>query len=300
MPPPVKALDSQRVRGNFSTHASEYDSYASVQKRVVELLNRNLGRVELLSGPCLDVGTGTGALASTLSESLTGQALVVMDIAHGMTRTALDRLPKAMACDGDARHLPFAGETFACVVSSSVYQWVDCLPSAFAEISRVLKPGGAFALAMFGEKTLHELRSSHCRAIMEYDSGRTSHVQNFPTLDEVANSMEAAGLVCHDLYKVMEVEYHRDVPELLKQLKQIGASNAAADRPRGLAPRRVMQAMIRFYEETYRCALGLPASYEVIVAMARKCGEEGSAETATEASKMAAMDEGGCGAGCVA
>ena len=212
-----------------------------------------------------------------------------MDIAHGMTRTALARLPEARACDGDARRLPFAGETFACVVSSSVYQWVDCLPSAFAEISRVLKPGGSFALALFGEKTLHELRSSHCRAMMAHGSGRSSHVQTFPALDDVAKALEAAGLACQDLYTMMDVEYHRDVPELLKHLKQIGASNAAADRPRGLAPRRVMQSMIRLYEENYRCSFGLPASYEVIVAMARKCVGVGPAGTVT-ANMITTMD----------
>ena len=68
----------------------------------------------------------------------------------------------------------------------------------------------------------------------------------------------------------MEVEYHSDVPDLLRQLKQIGASNAAADRPRGLASRRLMQEMIDAYETNYRCDDGVPASYEVIVVIAEK------------------------------
>jgi malonyl-CoA O-methyltransferase len=68
----------------------------------------------------------------------------------------------------------------------------------------------------------------------------------------------------------MEIEYHADVPDLLRQLKQIGASNAASDRPRGLASRRVMQEMMKVYEENYRCNNGLPASYEVIVMIAEK------------------------------
>ena len=70
----------------------------------------------------------------------------------------------------------------------------------------------------------------------------------------------------------MEVEYHQDVPGLLRQLKQIGASNAAAQRPRGLASRRVMHEMVRLYERDYRCEAGLPASYEVIVVISEKPG----------------------------
>jgi len=267
---PIKAIDSEHMRGHFSSHARDYDRYASVQKRVIEFLYRKLSAFEKPSGILLDVGTGTGSLAAEILRSDADQPLVVMDIAHGMTLEAVKRLPAVFACDGDARDLPFSNDTFATVVSSSVYQWVDCLLSAFNEVTRVLKPGGLFALALFGEKTLCELRTSHQRATAENGRSRASHVQSFPTLNEVSAALSLAGLPCLDLLSTMEVEYHADVPELLRQLKQIGASNAAADRPRGLASRRVMQSMMKKYEEEYRCADGVPASYEVIIAIAEK------------------------------
>lgn len=267
---PVKAIDSTQMRENFSSHAGDYERYASVQKRVVSLLYRKLSTLSKRTGVLLDIGTGTGALAAKILESNPEQTLVVMDIAHGMTLTAANRLPSASACDGDARALPFANDIFAAIVSSSVYQWVDCLPSAFKEISRVLRPGGSFALALFGEKTLFELRSSHRQAMLKICGNRSSHVQSFPSLVEVSAAFASAGLFCRDLQSSMEVEYHNDVPELLRQLKQIGASNAASDRPRGLASRRVMQSMMKIYEDEHRCDAGLPASYEVILAVAEK------------------------------
>jgi malonyl-CoA O-methyltransferase len=267
---PIKAIDSGHMRGNFSNHAGDYDRYASVQKRVVELLYQKLSAYEKPPGALLDVGTGTGALAAEILRSDVDQTLVVMDIAHGMTLEAANRLPGVSACDGDARFLPFVDDSFATVVSSSVYQWVDCLPTAFNEVNRVLKAGGLFVLALFGEKTLCELRDSHCQATAENGGNRVSHVQSFPTLNEVSVALSLGCLSCLELLSTMEVEYHDDVPELLRQLKQIGASNAAADRPRGLASRRVMQAMIKMYEEAYRCDNGLPASYEVIIAIAEK------------------------------
>ncbi len=267
---PVKAIDSQRVRGNFSEHAGNYDSYASVQKRVVKLLCGTLKDNVLLEGPLLDVGTGTGALTAALLDGSQREQFVVMDIAHGMTQAAGQRLSGCRACDGDARHLPFTDGVFAGVVSSSVYQWVDCLPSAFAEVNRVLNPGGCFAVALFGERTLYELRTSHRKAMSEQKNARLSHTQDFPTQNEVAEALAASGMSCQFLSSTMEVEYHLDVPDLLRQLKQIGASNASADRPRGLASRKVMQSMIALYERDYRCAAGLPASYEVIIAIAQK------------------------------
>ena len=267
---PVKAIDSAHMRGNFSSHAGDYDNYASVQKRVVELLCRKLSALECSAGTFLDIGTGTGTLAANIAALRTEQPLVVMDIAHGMTMAASQRLPHACVCDGDAMSLPFSDNTFAVVDSSSVYQWVDWLPSAFSEVARVLQPGGLFAVALFGEQTLSELRTSHRRAFTENQQSRSSHVQNFPSFADVSVAIEQAGFSSRELCGTMEVEYHADVPDLLRQLKQIGASNAAADRPRGLASRRVMQTMMKLYAENYRCDDGLPASYEVIVAVAEK------------------------------
>lgn len=267
---PSKAIDIKRMRGNFSCHAGDYDRYASVQKRVVALLSRKLSGFERNGGVLLDVGTGTGALAAEILCSGSGQSLVVMDIAHGMTLEAVNRMPAVLACDGDARSLPFANDKFSTVVSSSVYQWVACLPSAFSEVGRVLMPGGLFVLALFGAETLCELRASHRQATDENHDRRVSHVQSFPSLQEVSAALGLAGMTCLELHSTMEVEYHADVPELLRHLKQIGASNAAADRPRGLASRRVMQAMMKIYDEGYRCEAGVPASYEVIIAVAEK------------------------------
>jgi len=112
--------------------------------------------------------------------------------------------------------------------------------------------------------------SSHRHAFAENNQSRSSHVQSFPALSEVSAAIELAGLSCHELCSTMEVEYHSDVPDLLRQLKQIGASNASVDRPRGLASRKIMQSMMQEYESRFRCEAGLPASYEVIIVVAEK------------------------------
>lgn len=268
---PVNAIDNQMVRTHFSAHAGDYDRYAAVQKRVVAHLIARLAEAGLpQAGAVLDIGTGTGALAAALRERSPHQPLVLLDLAHGMTRTAAARLPGCLACDGDARQLPFGDGSFHTVVSSSVYQWLDDLPAAFAEVARVLRPGGCFAVALFGEHTLIELRSAHRQAIAECASPRGSHVQSFPAAAEVAAALTQSGLLCRDFVNFPELDWHPDVPTLLRQLKQIGAGNAAADRPRGLSSRRVMQRMLEVYEAGHRQWQGIPATYEVVCALATK------------------------------
>jgi len=267
---PVKAIDARRMRSNFCGHAGEYDQYAAVQKRVIAQLQIQLGKIAIADGPVLDIGTGTGALAEAFGSCYPDYPIAVMDIAHGMTRQANQRLDGVVACDGDARSLPFRDAVFETVISSSVYQWVAQLPAAFCEVSRTLKEGGLFAVALFGEQTLCELKESHRQAVVVCNGAQRSHVQNFPGKDEVCTALQAAGLHCLAIDAYPEVDFHEDVPALLRQLKQIGASNASKDRPRGLSSRRVMQKMMSFYEEGYRCGKGLPATYEVILAIARK------------------------------
>lgn len=263
-----RGLDGGRVRRNFSCHAGEYDRYAVVQKRVVGELIRLLRGEGEPSGPLLDVGTGTGLLTAELLRNFPDVRPVVSDLAHGMTLHAAERLPAVPAIDADARTLPFRDGVFDLVLSSSVYQWVEDLPAAFREASRILAPGGRFAFALFAERTLFELRDAHLRAAAE--SGVPSHVQEFPTEMRVRTALEEAGFRNVRLASAEETELHPDVPSLLRALKRIGAGNAASVRPDGLAPRRVMQRMIALYEERHRRGEHIPATYHVLYAIAEK------------------------------
>ncbi len=157
----------------------------------------------------------------------------------------------------------------ALVLSSSVYQWVADLPRAFAESARVLRPGGRFAFALFGEGTLHELRDCHRRALAESSSGPPSHMQEFPGVDEVQTALQQAGFAEIRLISENEREWHDDLADLFGSLKRIGASNAAANRPAGLSGRQVMRRLADYYED-YRQDGRLPATYRVIYGLTRR------------------------------
>ncbi len=262
-------LDRRLVERHFSGLAGEYDRYAGglggVAAGLLGLWREPGGAAR---GRVLDVGTGTGALMRRLHAEYPGATPVMADLAHGMTMTAAAALPAAAAVDADARQLPFHGGAFSLVLSASVYQWVEPLGQAFAESFRVLSRGGRFAFALFGRRTLFELRQSHRRAAAE--AGIRSHAQEFPDLEEIRRALREAGFVIERLMSEDEVEYHADVPELLRALKHIGAANAAADRPPGLASRRVMTRMMELYRDEFARDGRIPATYEVIYGFGRK------------------------------
>ncbi|MDZ4183711.1 MAG: methyltransferase domain-containing protein [Desulfuromonadales bacterium] len=263
------SVSSRQVRQHFSAHAGEYDCYAQVQKRVVAGLIARLPEDLSPYQLALDIGTGTGDLAHKLQEKAPFLPLLVADIAHAMTCTATTRLVTVAAFDADAEALPLRSASLGLVLSASMYQWVNDLPRAFAEVQRVLQPGGLFAFALFGAGTLRELRAAHSAALVETGRDASSHMQRFPDESTVAAALAAAGLT-GTLELQDEQEVHPDVPHLLRSLKRIGAQNAASQRPTGLSGRRTTERMMAIYQERFGSNNSIPATYQVIYGLARK------------------------------
>ncbi len=270
----MAAIDRNRVRRSFGRQASEYDAQVDVQSRVVERLAQILSLQELRPDRILDIGTGTGALPARLSGTYPGSTLYGIDLAPEMSLVARLKMPndqRTFFLSGDAEMLPFAGGAFDLVVSASTFQWLDCLDAAFAEAFRVLLPGGTFCFALFGGNTLFELKNSFRRALESRNSERKDHLHDFHDLQEVEDSLVRAGFADCRANSEKYREYHEDVRALLRSLKKTGAGNASRTVSRGLSGRLVIQRMIDLYGSTYSVDGHVPATYEVIYAMGRKC-----------------------------
>lgn len=99
-------------------------------------------------GAILDVGTGPARLLIKLHDAAPGLKLVGMDVSRSMVSRARKNIARAGLAsvievhEGNADEIPFADESFDCVVSTgSLHHWKDPI-AGLNEVRRVLKRGG--------------------------------------------------------------------------------------------------------------------------------------------------------------
>jgi malonyl-CoA O-methyltransferase len=256
----VNRVDKRRVRLAFSRAAPGYDRRDRVQALVRARVLASLPLSSREGSRVLDVGAGTGALLAALPGD--GGRVAAVDLAPGMCREVRRRVPRAAVAVADAEALPFADRTFDLVVSTSALQWLPRLDLAAAELARVLSPGGQASIALFGERTLHELRAAWQAA----GGGRAAH--RFASLSELAAALSAAGLRVERAEEDELLEHHPDARAVLRALKAIGAQGAAPGRE-GLGGAGVVKELLRRYDGL-REARGVPATFHVLHAVARR------------------------------
>ncbi|MDQ7810369.1 class I SAM-dependent methyltransferase [Amycolatopsis sp. A133] len=91
------------------------------------------------TGPCLELGCGTGAHAGRVRAL--GRAPLGVDVSAGMLHHAAARLPVVL---GDAAALPVATGVLPAVVAIMVHTDMPAYPRILREAARVLAPGGVF------------------------------------------------------------------------------------------------------------------------------------------------------------
>jgi SAM-dependent methyltransferase len=101
---------------------------------------------DLLAGydRILDVGAGEGQI-SRLAAGLGASAVVGVDPAAAQVLAAVARAGGPSYLRAGADHLPFGEASFDAVVACLVFEHIEAVDEAIAEVGRVLRPGGRFA-----------------------------------------------------------------------------------------------------------------------------------------------------------
>ena len=164
MAPPATAEEIRAVNERYHDGAAEgYDAKWGIdygetgRGQVLGKVRKALGRSPDRYARALEIGAGTGYFTLNLLQAgVVGEA-VCTDISPGMLDT-LAANARALALDvetvvTDAEALPFADRSFDLVLGHAVLHHLPDLPRAFAELHRVLRPGGTLLFA--GEPSRH-------------------------------------------------------------------------------------------------------------------------------------------------
>lgn len=146
---------AQAGAGGTIEHARVYEVFVTIG--FGGLRRRVFGRLAALSGAgagdrVLDVGCGTGYLTRIMAGQVNpGGEVTGLDLSEPMIEYARHRSGNCSYVVGEAQDLPFDDVSFDAIVSSYAIHHIalDARPSAFAEMFRVLKPGGRLLIADF-------------------------------------------------------------------------------------------------------------------------------------------------------
>jgi malonyl-CoA O-methyltransferase len=268
-------LDFAEVRRAFDHAAASYDAHAVLQREVCDRLLDRLDFMTLQPGRVLDVGSGTGYGLAHLRARYAEAELSALDVAPAMLAAARARLPQPgwaqrarsrlapssarathLLC-ADMERLPLAPNSMNLVWSSLALQWAHDLEATLKGFHQVLAPGGLLIFATFGPDTLKELRS----AFKSIDDA--PHVNRFVDLHDIGDMLIHAGFASPVMEMDMLTLTYDDLKTLMRDLKGIGAHNAATTRRRGLLGKSAWARLEQAYE-SQRLQGRLPATFEVI------------------------------------
>jgi demethylmenaquinone methyltransferase/2-methoxy-6-polyprenyl-1,4-benzoquinol methylase len=158
-PLPQGEEKARAVRGMFDTISPRYDLVNRVMTFGMDVGWRRRAVRELrLPGRSrvLDLACGTGDLSRELERA--GYLVVGMDFSHGMLRAARTQAPLVEA---DILHLPVRDGIVDGVTCGFAMRNVISLGGLFAELARVLRPGGRAALLDVSEPDNPVLRAGN-------------------------------------------------------------------------------------------------------------------------------------------
>ena len=128
---------------NFNTLSDVYHDSAGVAHHSAELLVERLLCWKTMPSRVLDLGAGTGFVTEHLLSMHDQVEVHALDCAESM----LERVPKSARVTkmvANARSMPCRDNQYDAVLANMVLPWCAHWPDVFAEIKRVLRPGGMF------------------------------------------------------------------------------------------------------------------------------------------------------------
>ncbi len=207
---------AERVRGIFSNIASSYDTFNALASLGIDRSWRSAlvkaGRFDATSR-ALDIAAGTGDVSLAIAKKAAPAEVVVSDFAPEMLVIAEEKArsyqgpTRLKFIEADAQALPFEDDSFDVVTVAFGVRNFPKRELNFAEVLRVLKPGGRYVILEFSRPPFAPWRAVYhvylrgvipaIGALLTGDKPSfvylNDSIRRFPTQPELAAELKEAG-----------------------------------------------------------------------------------------------------------
>jgi SAM-dependent methyltransferase len=166
---------------------------------------------------------------------------------------------------GEAEALPFGEAQFGLAAALLTLHWANDLPGALIQIRRALRPDGLMLAALFGGRTLTELREALLIAESEITGGASPRVAPFTDAFDAAQLLQRAGFALPVVdTDTVTLRYEHPL-RLIADLRAMGETSALAAPARPLT-RAVLARLIEVYRERFADSDGrVRATFEILM-----------------------------------
>ncbi|HTL62155.1 MAG TPA: methyltransferase domain-containing protein [Nitrospira sp.] len=272
-------------RQDWNRVAGAWEKWDRLFEEQIGYLNHRLvGDARIRSGyAVLDLGSGTGYPALLAAQAVGSSGSVIgIDLAADMLAAA-ERKARRLGLTniafkvGDASMLPFDAAAFDAVISRFCLMFLPDVPTAVAEIARVLKPGRWFAAAVWSSAERNPAIGLSIAALKQViDVPRPDPsapgIFRLANAGELAGMMEEAGLENVSDHEFLAERTYESVEQYYTSLTEIAAPIQNLMAPLLDGQRQEVKRLILESASRYRRANWISFPIAVRVVVGRKPG----------------------------
>jgi SAM-dependent methyltransferase len=171
----------------------------------------------------------------------------------------------AFLCQGDEEFLPFAASSFDLVISNLRLHWCNDLLGALIQIRQALRADGLLCAAIFGNETLHELRSCLYDAELSLRGGVSAHISPFANVQDCGGLLQRAQFTLPVVDKERITVMCRDIWHVMRMVRKMGEGNVLLNRDKRPLTREIILVAEHLYRDRFADDQGdLPVTFDVI------------------------------------
>ena len=250
----IAVFDRNAVRLHRDRAARDFAAHDFLFREVAERLADRLDGIKRMFPRAADIGCRNGFAKSFFVGRAGIETLIGLDPSPAFR-------PDVVA---DEEFLPLADHSLDLAISCLALHWVNDLPGALIQIRRALKPDGLFLAAMLGGDTLSELRGALMESELAEEGGVSPRASPLAALSDAAGLLQRAGFALPVADSETITVTYDDAFALMRDLRGMGETNAAALRRRNFSRRATLLGAMDRYRIAHAKDGRIPATFEVL------------------------------------